>query len=161
MAEVLLTQGRVALIDDHDLPLISQYTWCAVKHHGNWYAMTATTGKKIKMHRLIMAASPGILVDHADGDGLNNQRSNLRLSTLSQNQWNRRRSSGLSRFKGVTKNKGCKSWIAAITVNRKRIHLGSFINEADAARAYDEAALEYFGAFACTNAMLGLYDGHN
>lgn len=161
MAEVPLTQGKIALVDDADLSLIAQYTWCAQQHHGNWYAMTATTGVKIKMHRLIMAAPPKLLVDHVDGDGLNNRRSNLRFSTLSQNQWNTRRSSGLSRFKGVTKAKGCKSWIAAITVNGKRIHLGSFIDEADAARAYDEAALEYFGEFACTNAMLGLYDGHS
>ncbi len=156
MAEVVLSQGKIALVDDADLELVARYTWCAVQHHGSWYAMTRTAGRAIKLHRLIMGLD-GPSVDHIDGDGLNNQRWNLRFVTLSQNQWNTRRTSGQSPLKGVTKNAGCKSWIAAITVNRRRIHLGSFATEVEAGRAYDRAALEHFGEFACTNEMLGLY----
>lgn len=162
MAEVPLTQGKIALINDADLLLISPYTWCAQHTRHHWYAITFigsghTARRRVSMHRLLMSAPPGIQVDHIDGDGLNNQRSNLRLGTNGQNQANRRTAFGASRFKGVNREKRGKPWRAAIKVDGRKIHLGAFENEIEAARAYDRAALERFGEFACTNEMLGLY----
>lgn len=110
MAEVPLSQGKAALLDDIDLPLVEGHTWCAqqVRHH--WYAVTYVGRTRVSMHRLLLAAPRGVIVDHLDGDGLNNQRSNLRLGTNAQNQQNRRVSHGASRFKGVSWNKRISRW---------------------------------------------------
>lgn len=151
MAEIRLTQGKIAIVDDADLPLLDGRPWCAQKTRHHWYAVS----RGITMHRLL-AGAEGLQVDHIDGDGLNNRRSNLRVGTVSQNQANRRTAFGASRFKGVNREKRGKPWRAAIKVNGRKIHLGAFEDEAEAARAYDQAALEYFGEFACTNEMLGL-----
>lgn len=152
MAEIRLTQSKIAFVDDADLPLLEGRSWCAQRTRHHWYAVS----KGVTMHRLLMGA-PGLQVDHIDGDGLNNRRSNLRIGTNSQNQANRRRAFGASRFKGVHHEKRGKPWKAAIKISGEKIHLGSFDDEAEAARAYDRAALEHFGEFACTNEMLGLY----
>jgi hypothetical protein len=110
------------------------------------------------MHRVIMEAGPSEVVDHINGDGLDNRRINLRKCTNAENQRNihaRRSSSG---YKGVTKIQRSynlkRPWAAAISVGGargKRIHLGYFADPADAARAYDRAAQKHFGAFANLN----------
>lgn len=157
MAEILLSQGKTVQLNDDDLPLVADHTWSAqqVRHH--WYAITYTGRIRIYMHRLLMDAPKSLQVDHTDGDGLNNQRSNLRLVTIAQNQQNRRTSFGSSRFKGVSWNKRISRWRATIKIKGKTKELGHYVNETDAARAYDRAALEHFNEFACTNAILGLY----
>ncbi len=103
------------------------------------------------MHRMIMAALPGQPVDHADGDGLNNQRHNLRLCTTSQNNYNgRKRHDGkASRFKGVQKKNG--RWRAYIYRAGRTAHLGMFDTEEEAARAYDRMAVQLAGPFARPN----------
>jgi hypothetical protein len=97
-------------------------------------------------------------IDHVDGDGLNNQKRNLRKATPTQNGGNRVIQKHSSKFKGVTWWKKPKKWVACIRFNT-RIHLGYFESETDAAKAYDAAALKLFGDFALTNEKL--YGGYH
>lgn len=95
---------------------------------------------------------PGMVVDHIDGNGLNNQKSNLRQCTYAQNKQNsRKRKRTSSQFKGVNFHKGGQNWQAYITVNKKRIWLGRFNSEIEAASIYDAKARECFGEYAVTN----------
>jgi len=155
MVEIKLTQGQVALIDDEDYELISQHKWCAYKHRKMFYASRSCyiNGLKtvIRMHRLIMNAPDGTQVDHINGNGLDNRKENLRLVSNHQNQWNRHSISGKSKYKGIHWNKQSKKWQSQIKVYGKRIHLGYFREEIDAAVAYDKAAIKYFGEFAKPN----------
>ena len=100
------------------------------------------------MHRVITGYP---LVDHINGDGLDNRRANLRAATATQNNQNRRPSLSRSGFKGVTKSSKSNGWYARIRVNGKLIHLGCYPDPTSAARAYDAAALEHFGEFAWPN----------
>lgn len=150
---VALTNGGSAVVDASDRELVEQYSW----FNCNGYARTRTkSGKVILLHRLIMGdGKPGLVIDHEDGDGLNNRRYNLRWASHRENMRNRTTTVGKSRFKGVWLDRS--AWRAEIQLNGKKIRLGSFTKEADAARAYDRAAKEYHGDFAKTNADLGLY----
>jgi hypothetical protein len=155
---IYLTRGRVAVIDDEDLPLVSQYKWQAItpdKDEKYFYAQgylkgEGKRGKRIRMHRLILGAQEGVLVDHKDGDGLNNTRANLRLSTHVTNGQNRRPDKG-KKFKGAFYNRTECKWESRIQVNKKRIRLGYFKSQEEALRAYDEAAKRFFGEFAWLN----------
>jgi hypothetical protein len=139
-----LTRGKVALVDDEDYERLSKFKWFARKAKHGWYA-----SRHVNMHHEIV---PAKTVDHRDGDGLNNQRSNLRPATRQQNASSRRKWSKLtSRFKGVSWAKDRRKWRAQIMVNRKTKMLGSFNSEIEAAQAYDEAARIYFRDFAVTN----------
>lgn len=163
MKEIPLTQGKVALVDDQDYQALAQHKWHALNIDLAWYAVrnapvvAGQSGGTIYMHREIMGAVPGQMIDHWDGNGLNNQRDNLRHCTNQQNISNKRRRVGgqSSRYKGVWWNKQCLKWEASIKVNYERIYLGLFSNEADAARAYNAAALQHFGEFACLNEIAG------
>jgi len=173
MKEIKLTQGKVAIIDDEDYDLLSGYKWQATNNRNyTFYAIRSIVidGKKtaISMHREIMSVTDrNINVDHKDGNGLNNQRSNLRVCTNAQNKWNRGASkNSKSKYKGVgvwdysTKVKlksGIKiytypiKYSAIICVNKVKIFLGFFKSEIEAAEAYDEAAIKYHGEFANIN----------
>jgi hypothetical protein len=98
------------------------------------------------MHSLITGLE---LVDHEDGDGLNNQQYNLRPATISQNLRNGRAQEVTSIYKGVGLHRG--RWRARIYVDGRRLSLGYFADEPAAGRAYDAAAREHFGVFACLN----------
>ncbi len=146
MKEISLTQGKVALVGDEDYEELNASKWCAVKRKGGWYAMGRTG---ILMHRVILEAPPGVQVDHRNHDGLDNRRKNIRLCTSSQNNANRIKKPGCSStYKGCSWCKARRKWQAYIYVNYKRIFLGYFAKEIEAARAYGQAALEYFGDFA-------------
>lgn len=113
------------------------------------------------MHRLILGLQLGDKreCDHRDGNGLNNQRSNLRVCTRAQNNRSGRKlRGGTSKYKGVCWHRHRHKWMSYIRLNGKQTFLGYFNLEADAARTYDVAALKYFGEFALTNKMLGLYN---
>jgi hypothetical protein len=156
MREIPLTQGKVALIDDSDYELVSKYKWY-VHHRGRcWYATRKIRidGKLIQqhLHRLLLDAQPGEDVDHINGDGLDNQRNNIRLCTRSQNVANSGlRSTNTSGYKGVSWYSRYNKWMASIAINHKHITLGYFNNPQDAARVYDNAAQKYYSAFAKTN----------
>lgn len=153
MMEIRLgATGFTALVDDDDFDRISRHTWTA-QHHGRAvYAVESygcCGGAGRRMHRMILDAPAGLHVDHHDGDGLNNTRANLRLATGRQNQGNRRKQAGTSRFKGVSMLRG--RWRAVIKDCGTQRYLGSFASEAEAAHAYDEAARRIFGQFAAVN----------
>jgi len=151
-----LTQGRFAIVDADDYDRFSQYKWSCSQDGNNFYAYTflseGNKKKRVFMHRLIMNAPKGLIVDHIDGNGLNNRKSNLRLCTKAQNVQNSRpRSNGSSKYKGVFWNKVNKKWSASIRKGDKRIYLGGFDDEIEAALAYDRKAAELFGKFAYLN----------
>lgn len=153
-----LTQGKFALIDEEDAPLISRFKWCARRAIGRdtYYAVRSTysgnTHKTVLMHRVILDAPDGTEGDHIDGDGLNNTRTNLRLSTTAQNHCNaRRRSNNTSGYKGVSWDKSRGLWAAEARMNGRRIRCGRFATAEEAARAYDRAAMQLQGEFARLN----------
>jgi HNH endonuclease len=160
MKEIPLTRGFVAQVDDRDYALLLRLgPWHAHKGPRTFYAVHSyANGQgrgcpigKILMHHVIMGRKYGGRdVDHADGNGLNNQRANLRWSTRSQNRANSRKQRGSSNpFKGVSFIKRLNKFQASI--GHKRRYLGVFTSADDAARAYDRAAIELYGEFACLN----------
>ena len=159
MKEIQLTQGKVAIVDDEMFEFLNQWKWFASNKNGKFYVVRNITVSKNKqnsifMHRFIMKPEKGFVIDHLDGNGLNNQKNNLRICTFGQNGMNRgSQSNNKCGFKGVHffKNTTNKNWIAKICYNRKIIHLGTFIDPIEAARAYNDAALKYHGEFAKLN----------
>jgi hypothetical protein len=152
MKKIPLTQGKFAIVDDEDFEALLQFKWHVNRHRSTWYAVRWIGSQKIHMHRVITNAPLGMDVDHIDGDGLNNQRSNLRVCSKQENHWNQ----GLNRnstsgFKGVVWHKWARKWQAHIRVNGKRLYLGLFNDKTAAARAYNEAATKHFGNFARLN----------
>lgn len=151
MKLIHLTQGKSAKVDDADFEWLSKYKWCVNRQHKHWYAVGFVDGEKVRMHRFIMNESnPKIEIDHKDRDTLNNQRGNLRRATKGQNQYNRK-GSGVSKFLGVSFFKRTGKWVAQIQTDKKLKHIGYFIEEKDAALAYDEKAKELHGDFANLN----------
>lgn len=158
---VPLTRGMSAVIDTADASLVAGYRWHAHRARTTWYARTETHsgGKKtvLYLHQLL-AGIAGHGVDHRDGDGLNNRRSNLRPADAAQNGQNgRKRRPGL--YKGVSWDRSRGKWIAGITVGGKRINAGRFATEEEAAQAYDALAAEHFGPFARLNFAVGAGEG--
>lgn len=158
MREILLNQGKVAIVDDSDYEFLNQFKWHAHQNHGrNWYVerLINQDGKRkeLFMHRVILNAPKGMETDHINGDGLDNRRCNLRICTTSENQQNQRVQSRAksSKFKGVSWRAREQKWRAGIQIHTKQIMLGYFVSEIKAALAYDEAAKKYFGEFAKTN----------
>ena len=120
------------------------------------YAYRQEKRKTVYMHHQIMGKRPGEQIDHKDGNGLNNQRDNLRRCTQGQNFANRRRlpKSRAGKFRGVYQDGPHASrgqWWAQIKVDGRSRRLGTFLSPEDAARAYDAAALEAWGEFASLN----------
>lgn len=156
MTEVPLANGKgVALVDDADVHLIADYSWARISPHGHTsyaYAWVYNPRRRLSMHQLLIPGAER--VDHIDGDGLNNQRYNLRACSHSQNMMNTRPYNG-KRFKGVTQVKSSGNWRAYIQPKgMKQINLGFYSTEEEAARAYDVAAVEFFGEFARLNLPL-------
>lgn len=153
MQQIQLTCGLIAYVDDQDYPVLSKRTWTLRTCRKNQYAVTWIDRKTTFMHRLIMSPPKGLVVDHIDGNGLNNVRSNLRICTQAQNLGNQRKRGRTSRFKGVCRYPSLVTpWQAVITKNYKQFHLGRFETEEAAAAAYDTAARELHGDFARLNA---------
>lgn len=131
----------------------SGFTSAAKVHNGcgNFYIiLTGKRGSREYLHRHVMSAGEGQFVDHANRDGLDNRRCNLRFCTKRQNNWNRSiQTNNKSGYKGVIWNKQCQKWQARIVLFGKQKHLGLFINPIDAASAYKAAARKHFKEFAC------------
>lgn len=160
--EIRLTQNKTAVVDAADFMELNQYKWHyagADKHGENGYASRWTTenGKRkiIRMHRVISKCAEGEVTDHINHDTLDNRSSNLRVCKQRENTLNRKLSrANKSGYRGVLAYK--KKWAASIGVSSKRIHLGYHDTAEQAARAYDTAALKYFGQYANTNLGEGL-----
>jgi len=151
MKTIPLTRGLVALVDDEDYDRLSAYRWQAAGGDGTRvYARRVDphhAGGRIYMHREVLGAKGCFVVDHIDGNTLDNRRSNLRVCTQRDNAKN---VSARHTLKGIRRTPEGR-WAARITVDYREIHLGHFDNPAAAARAYDSAAMERFGAFARLN----------
>lgn len=147
-----------AIVDDCDFERVSKHSWY-LNHQGYPYTSVYVPGyrgkrEKLYLHRLIIGAKKGQIVDHADRNPLNAQKSNLRFATALQNVRNMgpiRKAGKSSQFKGVSLVPA--KWRSQIRVNGKSILLGYFFSETEAARAYNKAAKEYFGEFAYLNPL--------
>lgn len=146
---IVLTRGRMSLVDASDFNLLTRHCWHFVPMAGsseNGYACRSERGHKIRMHRQILGLTNGQRVDHIDGNGLNNTRANLRIATQTENMRNRPKfRARTSRYKGVSRHGN--AWL----VHVQGKHVGRFKSELDAARAYDRAALAAYGEFARLN----------
>lgn len=161
MKEINLSENKKALIDDDDYDLISQFKWFSSKNRNVFYAeKTDFIGSKkikTKMHRLILnITNKKNQIDHIDGNGLNNQKSNLRICSISQNGCNRRVSKNKksSKYLGVFNNKG--RWMASCRHNGV-LHSKSAISEIDAAIKYNELAKYYHNEFARLNKVCEVF----
>jgi len=155
MKKIPLTKGKYAVVDNED------YAW--VKSVGKWschigsstsYARREEKGVLVIMHRLIVGAPQGLVVDHIDGNGLNNRRENLGICTNAQNLMNRKNQrNNRSGFKGVSWHKAQGKFRAFIYLKGRHISLGSFSKAKEAAQAYNQASLKYHGKFGRLNKL--------
>ncbi len=151
---IFLTRGQIAWIDAEDYERVSQFKWQADWSEST-YSFYASRRSRIQMSRFILKIiDPSVEVDHRDHNTLNNQKSNLRISTGQQNKCNKRKHrDNKSGYKGVVYCSGSKfkknPWKAQIGMLGKVIYLGMFNTAELAYEAYKAAALEYHGEFAC------------
>lgn len=146
--------GYRGQIDEQDYPLFAAHNWVVFINNRRPYLVRYETqagrSKKIWFHRVVMIAGDGQTVDHADMDGLNNTRRNLRFCSVSQNTRNcNKRSSSAYPFKGI--NRRHNKYRALITIQGRRIQEFGFDTPEEAARAYDRLPKKYFGEFARLN----------
>jgi len=151
MKTIELTQGYVTLVDDEDFEQLNQFNWHASVQRNNVYAVR---NRNIIMHREIMHPPKDKQIDHIDGRGLNNLRSNLRICTNQQNSFNRKSmKKATSKYIGVYWDKDHKKWRSQIKIHGRARNIGLFSREIKAAIARDKVALEYFGDFAKLNIL--------
>lgn len=156
---------KVIMVDDEDYDELIQFKWYVSKGKaGVFYARRCTpsengrTGDKIRMHRQIVGVTETkVMVDHRDGNGLNNVRSNLRVATHQQNNFNKRAMGGESKYMGVWRDKRRDVWRAGLSINNKNNWLGDYKNELHAAYAYNWAAKAIRGDFANLNDLSNVF----
>lgn len=139
------SEGRVALVSPDDYDLVIKYKpWVAVPRRNSWYAFC---GSHIFMHHLVLHTRPNRLdrsrvVDHINGNGLDNRRENLRVVLNSQNIKNQKHQHSSSMYRGVSMNKQTGLWETYISLRGKKRHIGYFESERAAAFAFDLVAKE-------------------
>jgi hypothetical protein len=153
---IYLTRDKYTIVDTNNYDWLMQWWWCAQPSGANFYAMRhgVANGKKIqiRMHRVILGLEykDGIIIDHRNGNGLDNRLENLRIATHYINARNScKRKDNKSGYRGVYLYKSEKwnavKWKAQINVNGKRLALGYFNDPISAAIAYDDAVIKYWG----------------
>lgn len=156
MAEITLTRGKAATIDESDFDRLMQWRWFAVLK-GNNYWRAVRKGKKdetslVFMHREIIKAHKGDIVDHINGNALDNRRDNLRIVTAHENCFNRGKMTGSRlKYKGVTYVPETGKYRVNIYPDGEKIELGQFLDEKEAAFTYNVAALRLYGKYARIN----------
>lgn len=163
MIKISLSEEYTALIDEEDAVKVLPHRWHASVSiragEEKVYAITVINKKTVYMHRLILDAPQNLQVDHKDNNGLNNLRENLRLATVSQQAGNTRSKGGSSKFKGVYWHSqrgypGKGLWAAVLNLPGGKVIKKYFHSEDDAARKYNEMAIEHFGEFAKLNEVV-------
>ena len=150
-----LTKGKVAIVDEADAEMVGAYKWhVSIISPTLLYASRKDwrggRGREVLMHRMIMAAGPGQVVDHINGDALDNRRSNLRITDVQHNSWNRASQRGSrSQYRGVSVY-GTRFYVRIFVEGRNQ-YLGCYTDERLAARVFDYAAAKYHGEFARPN----------
>lgn len=167
MKTITLATGEQALVDDEDFERLCVFKWSLLKSHaadkqgyakrGVWISETKKV-KTVFMHHDVLNLPPSVRVDHKNGKKLNNQKANLRPATVTQNAGNspwRNTPGRTSKFKGVCWHRRQKRWYAQIMQTKNGVSkpkcLGYFVDEVDAARVYNAAAISYFGSYALLN----------
>lgn len=163
MITIPLSQGLVTVVDDDAPTYVLEANWYAKMsgHHGTFYAVSKSFGKQnTRLHRILAGASEDMVVDHVNGDSLDNRLANLRICTDAENRRNRKPNcnspTGFKGVKVVRRSCGFR-YKAAIGLNGASVYLGTFATAIEAAAAYDEAAIRLYGAFARLN--LGAQQG--
>ena len=156
-----LTRGLAATVDDDDYGWLMQWKWHAFPNQAGQMRAArsvrrikgngAVTWDKVFMHRVTAGALPGILVDHANHDTLDNRRDNLRVCTVAENHQNQMKHTGKYRYKGIKFHKRNRGFVAYVTANGRTYYAGCGKTQEDAARAYDAAARRLHGKFAALN----------
>jgi hypothetical protein len=154
-----LTRGKFTIVDPEDYHRLAKNKWHLAKSPTGSYAVrwqrnpANKTRKRIWMHRQVIHIPDNLLCDHVNCNSLDNRKANLRPASVSQNLCNRpkRKSKTRSKYKGLEWDKTQKKWKARIQINKRKIYLGSFNSEVDAALAYDRAAKKHHREFANLN----------
>ena len=158
MSKLLPLYGKYShtnvIIDEENFNFLSQFKWTKHKKNDYVWRWNYETKKRIYIHQVIMNFKSGKtqVIDHLNRNPLDNRKSNLRICTQSRNVQNTLRTGKnlIRKYRGVTHKKSGK-YSAGIFCNGRHHHLGTYPNEKDAAMAYDNAAINLFGTFACTN----------
>lgn len=158
MKEIQLTRGYVTQVDDEDYEWLNQWKWKSSVSGKSVYANRARKCpgrykyKSVSIQSVIMETQETDEIDHKDGNGLNNQKINLRICTHQENSCNRKLfSSSTSGFKGVSWNKRYRKWRVSISKNGRSRYLGQYNCLVKAAKVYDDRARLLFGEYACLN----------
>jgi len=151
-----LPSGHIALIDDEDFEKISHLSWFIEKRKNKTYVRSGLKKDfpRIYLHQLIMNSPKGLVVDHINGNGLDNRKKNMRICTQEENATYRKTEKTNNNLRGVyfsETGRGEKKWWAQIYKDRKSIYLGNFYTAEEAASAYNKAAIDLHGEFCVLN----------
>lgn len=164
MKQIPLTQGKFALVDDEDYDFLMQWKWhyrpetsssgYAARSHNFYNEKGKRTAKQIWMHRVINKTMDNFDTDHCNGNGLDNQKSNLRTANRAQNIANRckiKSDKATSKYKCVSYMKKTNRWRCNIKAGKKTIFSSFFDTEIEAALSYNKEAIKLYGDFAKLN----------